>query len=208
VHSRLTAVVSILFLLLVACGDDATSPPETVATSSSDSPRDDGSGSTVPAPGGAVTTSTSSERRVHEDPQGGYRLSYPAAWVDQRTPGVFHIQADTGVSGLGIFSVLVGPDLGESLDELAAQRIEGLLEFLRDGSVQGDVSTMLGGVPARSITVLGYTPGGTLVTWLLILAVHGGRAYSVTYSGSAGGFDHFMPDVLSMLESWEFTSDA
>jgi hypothetical protein len=48
----------------------------------------------------------------------------------------------------------------------------------------------------------------SLPPWLLILAVHEGRAYSVTYSGSVGGFDPFLPDVLSMLDSWEFTSDA
>lgn len=137
----------------------------------------------------------------------GYRLLVPDGWTQVGDAPLWYVGPDPGIdSPRRNLNVVVGSTRGMGEDAYIETSVEQVRRITDAEDLRVEAA-VLGGGEATRIAYEG-TFRGMELTWLQLVAVHGDRAYTVTYTFPQGEDLRHQEELETALESFAFVEAA
>ncbi|MBN1658635.1 MAG: hypothetical protein JXA93_09555 [Anaerolineae bacterium] len=195
----LVLLVGLVAALLAACGEVPATQP---APSATPEPTD------VPPTAGPTTPPPAAREWVVYDDNEFFTLEYPAEWeIVERTAenSVLFLTPQTADDDL--FRENMGvlrqelDDPSTTVGDYTREFLAAAPEMIDNFQVVRSEPAKLSGLPAHRVVYAG-SQGGMLLGWQQVWTISDGHAYILTYTADPAGFDPFLDDANSIIESF------
>lgn len=133
----------------------------------------------------------------------GFRMLVPDDWQQLSDSPLWYVGPDPGIeSPRRNLNVVTGPSKGMGHDEYVETNIDQVRRMMDAEDLRVEAA-VLGGDEATRIAFDG-TFRGMQLTWIQLVAVHGDRAYTVTYVFPQGEEPGHEAELETALESFAF----
>lgn len=137
----------------------------------------------------------------------GYRMLVPDGWTQVADAPLWYVGPDPGIDApRRNVNVVVGPANGMGHDEYVQTNVEQIRATMDTEDLRVEAA-VLGGEEASRIAFDG-TFRGMELTWLQLVAVHGDRAYTITYTFPQEEEPGHEAELATALEGFAFVDGA